>query len=63
MDRVITFIGRIYAPIYGDDVRAFLSASMINNYVKARLIPRPAGKKYSREQVALLVMIVPLKQV
>ena len=63
MDQVITFIGRIYAPLYGDDVRAFLSASMINNYVKARLIPRPAGKKYSREQVALLVMIVPLKQV
>ena len=36
---------------------------MINNYVKSKLIPRPIGKKYSREQIALLSMIVALKQV
>ena len=63
MDQVITLMGRLYAPLYGQDVKRFLSAPMINNYVKARLIPRPAGKKYSREQIALLVMIVALKQV
>ena len=62
MDQVITFIGRVYAPVYGPDVKAYLSPSMINNYVKARLIPKPQGKKYSREQLALLLMIVPLKQ-
>ena len=62
MDQVITFITRIYAPLYGDDIHGFLSPSMINNYVKGKLIPRPAGKKYSREQIALLVMIVALKQ-
>ena len=63
MDQVITFIGRIYQPIYGEDMKGFLSAAMINNYVKSRLIPRPTGKKYSREQIALLIMIVALKQV
>ncbi|MBR1559969.1 MAG: DUF1836 domain-containing protein [Clostridia bacterium] len=63
MDQVITFIGRVYAPLYGPEVKGFLSAAMINNYVKARLVPRPAGKKYSREQIALLTMIVALKQV
>lgn len=63
MDQVITFIGRIYAPVYGPDVKRYLSAAMINNYVKGKLIPRPTGKKYSREQIALLVMIVALKQV
>ena len=62
MDQVITLIGRIYAPVYGPDVKAYLTPSMINNYVKARIIPRPHGKKYSREQVALLIMIVALKQ-
>ena len=62
MDQVITFIGRVFAPVYGPDVRGYLSPSMINNYVKARLIPRPEGKKYTREQIALLVMIVALKQ-
>jgi len=63
MDQVITFIGRVYEPVYGEDVKQFLSAPMINNYVKSRLIPRPTGKKYSREQIALLTMIVALKQV
>ena len=63
MDQVITFISRMYEPLYGEDVRGRLSAPMINNYVKGKLVPRPAGKKYSREQIALLAMIVALKQV
>ena len=63
MDQVVTLVGRVYQPLYGPDIKSFLSPAMINNYVKAKLIPRPVGKKYSREQVALLSMIVPLKQV
>lgn len=63
MDQVITFITRTYQPLYGDAAEGYLSASMINNYVKAKLIPRPVSKKYSREQIALLSMIVALKQV
>ena len=39
MDQVVTFIGRVYAPLYGEDVRRYLTPSMINNYVKAKLIP------------------------
>ncbi len=62
MDQVITFITRMYAPLYGEEA-GYLSSSMINNYVKARLIPRPEGKKYNREQIAMLAMIVALKQV
>ena len=62
MDQVITFISRVYEPLYGEDIHSYLSASMINNYVKSRLIPRPVGKKYSREQIALLTMIIALKQ-
>ena len=62
MDQVITFITRMYEPLYGEDFHSYLSPSMINNYVKSKLIPRPTGKKYSREQIALLTMIVALKQ-
>lgn len=62
MDQVITFITRMYEPLYGQEIHGYLSSSMINNYVKSRLIPRPTGKKYSREQIALLIMIVVLKQ-
>ena len=53
MDQVVTFISRAYEPLYGAGLRGSLSPSMINNYVKSKLIPRPAGKKYSREQIAL----------
>ena len=62
MDQVVTFITRVYEPLYGEDIHSYLSPSMINNYVKSKLIPRPTGKKYSREQIALLTMIIALKQ-
>ena len=63
MDQVITFITRVYEPLYGDSTKRYLSAPMINNYVKNKLIPRPSGKKYSRVQISMLIMIVALKQV
>lgn len=62
MDQVITLISRVYEPLYGPDPDRYLSSSMINNYVKSKLIPRPASKKYGRDQIALLCMIVALKQ-
>lgn len=63
MDQVITFITRVYEPLYGDTTKGYLSAPMINNYVKNKLIPRPKGKKYSRVQIAMLIIIVALKRV
>lgn len=39
-----------------------LTKSMVNNYVKVGLIPRPVGKKYDREHLAMLLMICILKQ-
>lgn len=63
MDQVITFTQRAYQPLYGDDAAKLLTSSMVNNYVKAGLIPRPQGKKYAREQLAAILMIVQLKGV
>lgn len=63
MDQVITFITRLYEPLYGETTKGYLSAPMINNYVKNKLIPRPTGKKYSRLHIAMLIMIVALKRV
>ena len=42
--------------------RACCTPSMINNYVKMGVIARPEGKKYGREQLAMLTMLVVLKQ-
>ena len=38
-----------------------ITAGMINSYVKAGIIQRPTGKKYSREALAQLLMVCGLK--
>ena len=55
MDQMLLFARR-YLP-------AEMTAGMINSYVKAGLIERPQGKKYSRAALAQLLMIGLLKQV
>lgn len=57
-DQIILFINRA---LPGASGRLDLTSSMINNYVKAGLIDKPAGKKYSRDALAQLLMIVQLK--
>ena len=57
-DQLITFINRALPGMSG---RLDLTSNMINNYVKAGLIEKPAGKKYSREALAQLLMVVQLK--
>ena len=57
-DQIISYIGRSLPGISG---RLDLTSSMINNYVKAGLIEKPSGKKYSRDALAQLLMIVQLK--
>ena len=61
-DQVITYIERLYVPLYGETASRLLTPSMINNYVKMGVIARPEGKKYGREQLAMLTMLVVLKQ-
>ena len=58
MDQMITFVNRSFP---GTEGRLDLTASMINNYVKAGIIDKPSGKKYSRDALAQLLMIVQLK--
>ena len=59
MDQVIVLMERALAGVLPEGE---LTKSMVNNYVKVRLIPRPEGKKYEREHLALLLMICILKQ-
>ena len=63
MDQVVTYIERQLESLYGAASKGMLTPSMINNYVKSGLLPRPLGKKYYREHLALLMMIVSLKPV
>lgn len=58
MDQLVTYVSRTFPGISG---RLDLTSSMINNYVKAGLIEKPAGKKYSRTALAQLLMISLMK--
>ena len=58
MDQLVTYVARSFPGISG---RLDLTSSMINNYVKAGLIDKPTGKKYSREALAQLLMISLMK--
>lgn len=48
---------------HSKDAVVQLTASMVNNYVKVKLVPAPEKKRYGREQVCRLIWICLLKQV
>lgn len=60
MDQVITLINRGLDPMLADTDRT-VTPSMINNYVKAEVLPRPLKKRYNREHLTLLSLICMLK--
>ncbi|MBQ8094342.1 MAG: DUF1836 domain-containing protein [Clostridia bacterium] len=59
MDQIMTLMDRVFAVKFP---KGELTKAMINNYVKAGLLPRPSGKKYEREHLARILMIYILKQ-
>lgn len=62
MDQVITLMGKQLA-LFQSEEDKLLTPSMINNYVKGGVLPRPVQKKYSREHLAKLQMICLLKSI
>lgn len=63
MDQVISLITK-YLEIYSRSLglEKLITPSMINNYVKLKIIPPPEKKKYSRIHLAYLIIICTLKQ-
>lgn len=62
MDQVLLVIGEALASLPSTDTDV-ITSTMINNYVKMKLIRPSTKKKYEREQIAQLVMITALKRV
>lgn len=63
MDQVIILLTQYlsFIPMNSDDDK-LITASIINNYVRMKVIPPPVKKKYSRIHIAYLIMICVLKQ-
>lgn len=61
MDQVIVLVNNYLSILEAGEERV-LTPSMINNYVKQKIVPAPVKKRYSRLHVAYLIMICMLKQ-
>ena len=62
MDQVIGYLDRQLGQLIPSEKERAITSSMINNYVKAKIIPRAESKKYSQEHIALLLSIFMLKK-
>lgn len=60
MDQVIALVNRYLGFLCDDE--ALITHSMINNYVKLKIIPMPVKKRYCKTHLACLIMIGALKQ-
>ena len=63
VDQVLQYLRDSLQFFERDEEDVLLTNSMINNYVKKNVLPRPEKKKYSREHLAALTAICMLKQV
>lgn len=60
MDQVIALMNRYLDNRTKDKM---ITPSMVNNYVKMKVMPAPVKKKYTREHLMYLIIICVLKQV
>ena len=63
MDQVVVLVGRYLSfppQAEGDD--KLITASIVNNYVRMKIMPPPVKKKYGRVHLAYLLMICTLKR-
>jgi DNA-binding transcriptional MerR regulator len=60
MDQVISVLDRFLGPLTGEE--RCITSTMINNYVKQKIISPPTNKRYSRSQLAMLFIICIWKQ-
>ena len=63
MDQVITYLERQLEIFRKPGEDHLVTPSMVNNYAKAKIIPRTEGKKYGQEHIALLLSVFTLKRV
>ncbi len=62
MDQVITLMEE-YLSVYKRPTDKLITPSMINNYVKLGVVPKPYKKRYGRIHLAYLIMVCTLKQI
>lgn len=62
LEQVLEFVNKSLIDLYPNN-NPPLTANMVNNYVKHKLMPPPYKKRYSRDHLAYIITITVLKQV
>ncbi|HHU18258.1 MAG TPA: DUF1836 domain-containing protein [Clostridiales bacterium] len=62
MDQVETFMNRKLSIYKKDEKDKVITKTMIGNYVKHKMLPRPINKKYSKDHLIILSLIFYLKR-
>ena len=61
MDQVLSLINPHFQDTYGDSY--LLTSTMVNNYVKLGVVPSPVKRRYGKESISRLFVIVTLKSI
>ncbi len=61
MDQLIRFVNNCFEPVAEDIALQPLTKSMINNYVKAKIVEAPVKKQYSTLSVAMVIVVYLIK--
>lgn len=62
-DQVITYLESLVKSINMESDEKIITPTMINNYVKQKVVSPPKDKKYNEKHVAYLIVVCVLKQV
>ena len=63
MDQVTTYLNDKFANTKRHEDDNLMTKTMINNYVKSRLLPSPEKKKYTKDHMMVLIMIYFFKNI
>lgn len=63
MDQLTLLLDRILGNLTRDEEEKTLTKTMINNYVKGKVIEPPVKKKYNKEQIMKLIMTYQMKNI
>ncbi len=61
-DQVISYVEAVLSPLNFVDGEKMLTPTMLNNYVKQKIIDPPVKKKYSTNHIAYILVVCMLKQ-
>lgn len=62
-DQVISYVEEVLRPLNLNPNEKLLTPTMLNNYVKQRVVTPPVGRRYTERHLAYLIVVCLFKQV